>query len=80
MFKGSNIIDFVKQFDTKEKRLNYLGNIKWAGGFVVQNVRTKLGVKQSFLIYADATSVSIKNLQQQVQCFINVNLILQKHS
>ena len=26
MFKGSNIIDFVKQFDTKEKCLNYFSN------------------------------------------------------
>ena len=33
MFKGSNIIEFVKTFDTKEKCLNYLGDIKWADGF-----------------------------------------------
>ena len=33
MFKGSNIIDFVKQFDTKEKCLIYLGDIKWKDGF-----------------------------------------------
>ena len=48
--------------------------------FLAQNVRIKPGVKQSLLTYAVAISASIKNLQQQVRCFINVNLIFQKHS
>lgn len=33
MFKGTNIVEFVNQFDTKEKCFNYLGAIKWENGF-----------------------------------------------
>jgi len=33
MFKGANILDFIKTFDTSEKCLAYLVAIKWAGGF-----------------------------------------------
>ena len=33
MFKGSNILDFIKEFDTNEKCLAYLSTIKWANGF-----------------------------------------------
>lgn len=33
MFKGTNIIDFVKQFDTKDKCLRYLSSLKWRRGF-----------------------------------------------
>ncbi len=33
MFKGTNIIDFVKHFDTKEKCLLYLSTLKWDKGF-----------------------------------------------
>ena len=41
MFKGSNIIDFVKQFDTKEKCLNYLGDTKWKDGFSCSKCENK---------------------------------------
>jgi len=33
MFKGSNIMMFAKEFDTKEKCLFYLSSLKWARGF-----------------------------------------------
>jgi hypothetical protein len=34
MFRGTNIIDFVKQFDTKEKCFKYLSSLKWRRGFI----------------------------------------------
>ncbi len=33
MFKGTNILDFVKAFDSKEKCLKYLSSLKWRKGF-----------------------------------------------
>lgn len=33
MFKGTNILEFVKRFDTKEKCLKYLSSLKWKNGF-----------------------------------------------
>lgn len=48
MFKGSNIIDFVKQFDTKEKCLNYLGDIKWKDGFCCSKCENKTWSKTKF--------------------------------
>ena len=37
MFTGTNILEFVKKFDSKEKCLNYLGVIKWEQGFLCTN-------------------------------------------
>lgn len=34
MFKGTNILEFAKQFDSKEKCLFYLSSLKWQKGFV----------------------------------------------
>lgn len=33
MFKGTNIIDFVKQFDIEDRCLRYLSSLKWRRGF-----------------------------------------------
>lgn len=33
MFKGTDILEFVKHFDTKEKCLHYLSSLKWKDGF-----------------------------------------------
>lgn len=33
MFKGTNILEFVKAFDSKEKCLKYLSSLKWRKGF-----------------------------------------------
>lgn len=34
MFKGTNILDFVKEFESKENCLVYLSSLKWRKGFV----------------------------------------------
>jgi hypothetical protein len=39
MFKGTNILEFVKHFDTKEKCLEYLSSYKWQKGFVCSKCR-----------------------------------------
>jgi transposase-like protein len=41
MFKGTNIIDFVKQFNTKEKCLKYLSSLKWRRDFVCSKCRNE---------------------------------------
>jgi hypothetical protein len=33
MFEGTNILEFVRHFDTKEKCLKYLSSLKWKNGF-----------------------------------------------
>ncbi len=33
MFRGTNILKFVKTFDNKEKCLKYLSSLKWRKGF-----------------------------------------------
>jgi hypothetical protein len=33
-FKGTNLIDFMERFDSREKRKKYLANIKWSNVFV----------------------------------------------
>lgn len=34
MFKGTNILEFVKTFDSKENCLKYLSSLKWRKGFI----------------------------------------------
>jgi transposase-like protein len=41
MFKGSNIIEFVKEFDTKEKCLAYLSSLKWRKEFCCSKCANK---------------------------------------
>lgn len=48
MFAGTNILEFVKQFDTKEKCLNYLGSIKWKQGFSCVNCYNTTWSKTKF--------------------------------
>ena len=48
MFTGTNILEFVKRFDTKEKCLNYLGSIKWERGFSCINCDNTTWSKTKF--------------------------------
>jgi transposase-like protein len=48
MFKGSNILEFVNEFSTKESCLNYLGDIKWKIGFSCDNCSNTSWSKTKF--------------------------------
>lgn len=41
MFRGTNIIDFVKAYDTKEKCFTYLSSLKWRKGFCCSKCSNK---------------------------------------
>jgi transposase-like protein len=48
MFKGTNIIDFVKEYDTKEKCLSYLSSLKWSKEFCCSKCTNKSWSKTAF--------------------------------
>jgi transposase-like protein len=48
MFRGSNIIDFVKEFDTKEKCLAYLSSLKWRKEFCCSKCANKSWSRTAF--------------------------------
>ncbi len=48
MFKGTNILEFVKHFDTKEKCLKFLSSLKWRKGFSCSKCSNKSWSKTKF--------------------------------
>lgn len=48
MFKGTNIIDFLKAYDSKEKCLFYLSFLKWRRGFCCSRCTNKSWSKTAF--------------------------------
>lgn len=48
MFKGTNILEFAKAFDTKEKCLSYLSSLKWQKGFCCSKCSNTTWSKTSF--------------------------------
>lgn len=48
MFKGTNILEFAKQFDTKDNCLSYLSSFKWRKGFVCSRCKNESWSKTGF--------------------------------
>lgn len=67
MFKGTNILEFVKHFDTKEKCLDYLGSYKWRKDFVCS--------KCSNISWSKTKSAHIPHTGADMQlCFVKLGI------
>ena len=73
MFKGMNLIEFGKRFQTNGDCLQYLMDIKWAEGFKCSKCGSlKYWKGKHGPIYV-ARIAATKNLQQWGHCFTRLN-------
>jgi hypothetical protein len=78
MFKGANILELAREFDTKDNCLSYLSSLKWRKGFVCSRCKNESWSKHVLNTSATVSNASIKSLQLPVPYSINAKLICQK--